>query len=132
MTIEKYSHVMHLVSQVEGKLKPETTFFDILQATFPAGTVTGAPKLRAMEIINELEPGLREPYGGIVGYVSYKGSLDFCLGIRMIIYQQGHYQIQGGAGIVIESIPENEYKEIRSKIEAMRQAIFIAEKGGYR
>lgn len=127
MKVEKYSHVMHMVSQVEGKLKPETTFFDIMRATFPAGTVTGAPKLRAMEIIDELEPVSRGPYGGVVGYLSDNGQLDFCIGIRMIICQGGSFEIQGGAGIVFDSVPEHEYKEIRNKIAALIKAVQLAE-----
>lgn len=127
MKLEKYSHVMHMVSQVEGRLKPGTTFFDIIQATFPAGTVTGAPKLRAMEIIDELEPVSRGPYGGVVGYLSDNGQLDFCIGIRMIICQGSSFEIQGGAGIVFDSVPEHEYREIRNKIAALVQAVQLAE-----
>ncbi len=132
MTVEKYSHVMHLVSQVEGELMPHLTFFDLLQATFPAGTVTGAPKLRAMEIIKELEPINRGPYAGIVGYLSYNGQVDSCIGIRMIVYQKGNYYLQAGAGVVIGSDPQKEYQEVRNKIRGMYQAIRLAEQGGHR
>lgn len=125
--IEKYSHVMHMVSQVEGSLKPGTSFFDLIQATFPAGTVTGAPKLRAMEIIDELEPVARGPYAGVVGYLSDNGQLDFCLGIRMIVCLGNSFEIQGGAGIVIDSVPEHEYLEIKNKTAALVQAVRIAE-----
>lgn len=127
MTIEKYSHVMHIVSQVDGKLCEEKTFFDILQATFPAGTVTGAPKLRAMEIIDEMEPAERGPYAGVVGYVSFNGNIDLCIGIRMIIFRKGKFSLQAGAGIVDGSIPSNEYKEIKNKIRGVQEAIIKAE-----
>lgn len=129
MAIEKYSHVMHIVSQVEGRLCEDKTFYDILQATFPAGTVTGAPKLRAMEIIDEMESVERGPYGGVVGYLGFNGNLDFCIGIRMIIYRKGEYYLQAGAGIVDGSIPENEYKEIMNKMKGMHEAIIMAEEG---
>lgn len=129
MIIERYSHVMHIVSQVDGKLEKGRDFFDILQATFPAGTVTGAPKLRAMEIIDKMEPVERGPYGGIVGYVGFNGNMDFCIGIRMIIFKKGKFYLQAGAGIVDGSIPENEYKEIMNKMKGMHEAIIIAEEG---
>lgn len=131
MTIEKYSHVMHIVSQVDGKLSPKKTFYDILQATFPAGTVTGAPKLRAMEIIDEMEPVERGPYGGVVGYLGFNGNIDLCIGIRMIIYRMGEFYLQAGAGIVDGSIPENEYKEIINKMKGMHEAIIMAEEGRF-
>ncbi|PMP94601.1 MAG: anthranilate synthase component I [Candidatus Aminicenantes bacterium] len=130
MGIEKYSHVMHLVSKVEGKLIPNLSFYDLLQATFPAGTVSGAPKLRAMEIIREMEPVPRGPYAGIVGYLSNNGQVDFCIGIRMILYQESTYYLQAGAGIVADSNEEREYQEIRNKIRGLHQAIRLAEKGG--
>ncbi|MGB9836564.1 MAG: anthranilate synthase component I [Candidatus Saccharicenans sp.] len=130
MSVEKFSHVMHLVSRVEGKLRPELSFYDLLQATFPAGTVSGAPKLRAMEIIRELEPVSRGPYAGVVGYLSFNQQMDFCIGIRMVVYQKGHYYLQAGAGIVAESDEENEYQEIRNKIRGLHQAVRLAEKGG--
>ncbi len=129
MTIERYSHVMHIVSQVDGNLEKNISFFDILRATFPAGTVTGAPKLRAMEIIDEMEPAERGPYGGVVGYLGFNGNMDLCIGIRMIVYYKGKYFLQAGAGIVDGSIPENEYKEIKNKIKGMQEAVIIAEEG---
>ncbi|MGQ9617938.1 MAG: anthranilate synthase component I [Candidatus Aminicenantia bacterium] len=131
MAIEKYSHVMHIVSQVDGKLSEGKTFFDILQATFPAGTVTGAPKLRAMEIIDEMEPAERGPYAGVVGYVGFNGNIDLCIGIRMIIFRKGKFSLQAGAGIVDGSIPSNEYKEIKNKIKGMQEAIIMAEEGRF-
>lgn len=131
MSVERYSHVMHLVSRVEGKLNQNVTFFDLLQATFPAGTVTGAPKIRAMEIIDFLEPVSRGPYAGVVGYFGFNGNVDLCIGIRMIIYRQGIFYLQGGAGIVIGSKPESEYLEVQNKIKGMREAINIAERGGF-
>jgi len=130
MSIERYSHVMHLVSQVKGKLGPNKTFYDLLQATFPAGTVTGAPKLRAMEIIDQLEPVGRGAYGGVVGYLGFNGNVDLCIGIRMIIYEQGIFSLQGGAGIVIGSKPENEYREVQNKIKGMYEAVKSAEERG--
>lgn len=129
MAVERYSHVMHIVSQVDGKLEPDKTFYDILQATFPAGTVTGAPKLRAMEIIDEMEPVERGPYAGVVGYVGFNGNIDLCIGIRMIIYKKGKFYLQAGAGIVDGSIPENEYKEVINKMKGMHEAIIMAEEG---
>ncbi|MGQ9800614.1 MAG: anthranilate synthase component I family protein [Candidatus Saccharicenans sp.] len=131
MSVERYSHVMHLVSQVEGQLNQNITFFDLLQATFPAGTVTGAPKIRAMQIIDLLEPVARGPYAGVVGYYGFNGNLDLCIGIRMIIYKQGTFFLQGGAGIVIGSRPESEYLEVQKKIKGMLEAINLAEGGGF-
>lgn len=127
MAIEKYSHVMHIVSQVEGKMRPGEDFLDVLQATFPAGTVTGAPKIRAMEIIDELEPVRRGPYGGVIGYFGMNGTMDVCIGIRMIIYRKGKYHLQAGAGIVDGSIPSHELKEVHNKIQGMSEAIKRAE-----
>lgn len=131
MSVERYSHVMHLVSQVEGQLNQNITFFDLLQATFPAGTVTGAPKIRAMQIIDLFEPVARGPYAGVVGYYGFNGNLDLCIGIRMIIYKQGTFFLQGGAGIVIGSRPESEYLEVQKKIKGMLEAIKLAESGGF-
>lgn len=123
MTIEKYSHVMHLVSNVEGRLKKGLDAFDVLRSCFPAGTVTGAPKVRAMEIIEELEPARRGPYAGAVGYLSYSGNMDTCITIRTIIIKDGRIYIQAGAGIVADSIAENEYIETLNKAVAMMKAI---------
>ncbi|TCS81285.1 anthranilate synthase component I family protein [Tepidibacillus fermentans] len=127
MKIEKYSHVMHLVSKVIGKLKAETTSLDVLEATFPAGTVSGAPKVRAMELIAKLEREERGPYAGAVAAISFNGNLDTCITIRSIFFHQGTAYLQSGAGIVYDSIPEKEYEEVANKAKAMMKAIAIAE-----
>lgn len=127
MNIEKYSHVMHLVSRIEGTLDSNSTIFDALKSTFPAGTLTGAPKIRAMQIISELEPDCRGPYGGVVGYIGYDGSLDTCITIRTAIVKGGKAYIQAGAGIVFDSVPENEWNETVNKASALFEAIRIAE-----
>ena len=129
MVIERYSHVMHIVSAVTGKLKKDRDSFDILRASFPAGTVTGAPKIRAMEIIDELEPVRRGPYAGAVGYFSFSGNLDTCITIRTIVIKESQAYIQAGAGIVADSIPEREYQETINKAKALIKAIEKAEKG---
>ena len=129
MTIERYSHVMHIVSLVEGALKKKSSVFDLLKATFPAGTVSGAPKVRAMEIIDELENQKRGFYSGIVGYFSYSGNLDSCIAIRTILVQNGVATVQAGAGIVADSVPEKEYQETVNKAKALVKAIEIAERG---
>jgi anthranilate synthase component 1 len=129
MTIERYSHVMHIVSNVEGRLNKGRTRFDLLRATFPAGTVTGAPKVRAMEIIDELESRKRGFYSGIVGYFSYSGGLDSCITIRTILVKDGVATVQAGAGIVADSRPEREYQETVNKAKAMMRAVEIAEQG---
>ena len=123
MVIERYSHVMHIVSQVEGRLLPNQDQFDALRATFPAGTVTGAPKIRAMEIISELEPSARGPYAGAVGYFGFNGNTDFCITIRTIAILKNKLSIQVGAGIVYDSSPEREYEETINKAAAMFKAI---------
>lgn len=123
LAIERYSHVMHLVSNVEGKLKKGLDAFDVLRSCFPAGTVTGAPKVRAMEIIEELEPLRRGPYAGAIGYISYSGNMDTCITIRTLIVKDGRLFIQAGAGIVADSVPENEYIETINKATAMMKAI---------
>ncbi len=105
MTVERYSHVMHLVSNVEGNLKNGLDAFDVLRASFPAGTVTGAPKVRAMEIIEDLEPTRRGPYAGAVGYFSYSGNMDTCITIRTLVIKDNKVYVQAGAGIVADSIP---------------------------
>jgi anthranilate synthase component 1 len=127
MTVEKYSHVMHLVSNVTGKLKPGHDAFDVLRASFPAGTVTGAPKIRAMEIIEELEPTKRGPYAGSVGYFDFSGNMDMCITIRTIIFKNKKAYIQAGAGIVADSDPEKEYRETLSKAQGMFKAVEMAE-----
>ncbi len=126
MAIERYSHVMHLVSHVIGKLKPGADAVDVLQACFPAGTLTGAPKIRAMEIIDELEPTQRGPYGGAVGYISYSGNLDSCITIRTIVCHDGRASIQVGAGIVADSDPKTEWLETSSKARGLVLALRMA------
>lgn len=125
MTVERYSHVMHLVSNIEGTLQKGLDAFDLLRACFPAGTVTGAPKVRAMEIIEELEPTLRGTYGGAVGYFSYSGNMDTCITIRTLLIKDQKVYIQAGAGIVADSVPENEYNETVNKAMAMMKAIAL-------
>lgn len=127
MKVEKFSHVMHLVSEVEGKIQPNKNAFDALEACFPAGTVSGAPKIRAMEIIDELEPNYRGPYAGAVGYIGFNGNMDTCITIRTIIFKGEQAYIQVGAGIVADSIPEMEYQETLNKSKAMFKAINLAE-----
>jgi anthranilate synthase component 1 len=129
MTVERYSHVMHLVSHVRGRLEPGRDAYDVLRACFPAGTVTGAPKVRAMEIIEELEPTRRGPYAGAVGYVSFSGNLDTCITIRTIVFARGVATIQAGAGIVADSEPEREYEETMNKARALIRSIELAEQG---
>ena len=126
MFIEKYSHVMHLVSSLKGKMKKELDRFDALAACFPAGTVTGAPKIRAMEIIQELEPGPRGIYAGAIGYLDYCGNLDTCITIRTIVFKDGKASIQAGAGIVADSIPEREYTECLNKAKALIHSLELA------
>ena len=123
MEIERYSHVMHIVSRVEGILKPEMDCFDLFMSAFPAGTVSGAPKIRAMEIISELEPSPRGPYAGAVGYFGFNGNMDFCITIRTITIMKNQLSIQVGAGIVSDSSPANEYDETLRKAGAMFKAI---------
>jgi anthranilate synthase component 1 len=128
-TIERYSHVMHIVSQVEGELAPEYDGLDLLKSTFPAGTVAGAPKVRAMEIIEELEPTRRGPYAGAVGYLGFGGNLDFCITIRSFTIHQGRVYLQVGAGIVADSDPAAEYQETVNKGKALMRALDRAEEG---
>jgi anthranilate synthase component 1 len=129
MTIEKYSHVMHIVSDVSGTLRKGKDIFDVVRAAFPAGTVTGAPKVRAMEIIEELEGVRRGPYAGSVGYFSFSGNLDSCITIRTILLKGATAYIQAGAGIVADSEPAKEYEETRNKAKALLRAIEMAERG---
>ncbi len=129
MKVERYSHVMHLVSNVEGDLKEGLDAFDVLAACFPAGTVSGAPKVRAMEIIEELEPTRRGPYAGAVGYFSYSGNMDTCITIRTLIVRDGNVYVQAGAGIVADSDPEKEYTETVNKAKGMMTAVDMAEEG---
>ena len=127
--LKRFSHVMHLVSEVQGKLKTDTTSVDALRACFPAGTVSGAPKVRAMEIINELEPVRRGIYAGAVGYLGFDGALDTCIAIRTIVAANGMLTIQAGAGIVADSVPELEYKETVNKAQALLDALAVASNG---
>jgi anthranilate synthase component I len=126
-TVEKYSHVMHIVSHVEGKLRPELTAFDLVRASFPAGTVSGAPKVRALEIISGLEPDARGAYAGMVGYFGFDGNMDTCLAIRTMVGRGNTFTVQAGAGIVADSNPTSEYQETVNKATAMLRAIEIAE-----
>jgi anthranilate synthase component 1 len=129
MTLERYSHVMHLVSVVEGTLAAETDRLDALASCFPAGTVSGAPKVRAMQIIAELEPTRRGIYAGAVGYLDFAGNLDFCITIRTVVMVNGKAYIQAGAGIVADSNPAAEYEETRDKARAVVQALELAQNG---
>jgi anthranilate synthase component 1 len=126
MEVERYSHVMHLVSGVEAELAPGRDALDALLACFPAGTVSGAPKIRAMEIIDELEPEARGPYGGAVGYVSYGGDLDTCITIRTLLMHEGEVSVTAGAGIVADSDPAREERETESKAAALLAAVDLA------
>ncbi len=123
MTIERYSHVMHIVSYVEGKVREDKDALEVLKHSFPAGTVSGAPKVRAMEIIEELEPTRRGPYSGVVGYLGFNGNLDTCITIRTAVFWKGRAYVQAGAGIVADSQPYRELKEINDKAEAVLKAI---------
>lgn len=127
MDVERFSHVMHLVSHVEGRLKPELTPYDALRSCFPAGTVSGAPKIRAMEIIAEIEGEKRGAYGGAVGYFSFSGNMDTALILRTGIYKDGVMYVQAGGGVVADSVPEDEYQETRHKAGALLRAIELAE-----
>ena len=129
MALERYSHVMHLVSAVEGRLAEEHDHLDALVACFPAGTVSGAPKIRAMQLLAELEPTRRDIYAGAVGYIDFAGNLDFCIAIRTITIRDGKARIQAGAGIVADSNPAAEYEETRDKARALLQALAMAEAG---
>ncbi len=129
MQIERYSHVMHIVSNVSGKLKQGMDAIDVLRATFPAGTVSGAPKIRAMEIIDELEPVKRGIYSGAVGYLSWNGNMDTAIAIRTAVIKDGALSIQAGAGIVYDSVPENEWLETMNKARAIFRAVAMAEAG---
>ncbi len=129
MQIENYSHVMHIVSNVEGKLKPDLNAIDVLRATFPAGTVSGAPKVRAMEIIDELEGTKRGVYAGAVGYLGFNGDMDLAIAIRTGVIKDGNLHVQAGAGIVADSIPHNEWIETQNKAKALLRAAEIAEAG---
>ncbi|MCB1187706.1 anthranilate synthase component I family protein [bacterium] len=129
MEVRRYSHVMHLVSRVSGRLAKEQDCFKLLASAFPAGTLSGAPKIRAMELIDELEPFRRGAYGGAVGYIGRDCRMDMCIAIRMVHLQQGRYTVQAGAGIVADSVPQKEYEECSAKMAALLEAIRIAEEG---
>ena len=128
MVIERYSHVMHIVSQVIGRIDPDFDAFDLMRATFPAGTVSGAPKVRAMQIISELEGSARGSYSGALGYFGYDGNHDSCIGIRTALIKDGDIHIQSGAGIVADSVPANEYMETINKARGMLKAVALCEK----
>ncbi|MDQ5977477.1 MAG: anthranilate synthase component [Verrucomicrobiota bacterium] len=127
MIIERYSHVMHIVSQVEGQLAPERSAFDLMRATFPAGTVSGAPKIRAMQLIAEKEGTQRGSYAGALGYFSYDGNLDSCITLRTALVKDGQVHIQAGAGVVADSVPSAEYQETINKASALFKAIALAD-----
>ncbi len=128
-TVEKYSHVMHIVSGVRGVLRPDADAFDLFAASFPAGTVVGAPKVRAMELIDEIEPVSRGVYAGTVGYFGNSGSMDQAIAIRTLVFQNGGYAYQAGAGIVADSSPAAEYEEILAKSAALEASLVLAEEG---
>jgi anthranilate synthase component I len=129
MMIERYSHVMHIVSNVEGKLKPGLDAIDVLKATFPAGTVSGAPKVRAMEIIDELEPSKRGIYAGAVGYLGFNGDMDVAIAIRTGVIKNNKLYVQAGAGIVADSIPQSEWNETQNKAKAVLRAAELVQEG---
>ncbi|MDB5808585.1 MAG: anthranilate synthase component [Betaproteobacteria bacterium] len=129
MVIERYSHVMHIVSNVEAKLKPGLTAIDVLRATFPAGTVSGAPKVRAMEIIDELEPVKRGVYAGAVGYLGFNGDMDVAIALRTAVVKDGILHVQAGGGVVADSVPQAEWQETQSKAQALLRAAEMAEAG---
>ena len=127
--VERYSHVMHIVSNVEGVLQPGLTNMDVLRATFPAGTLSGAPKIRAMEIIDELEPVKRGIYGGACGYLSFAGDMDVAIAIRTGIVQNNTLYVQAAAGVVADSVPEMEWRETEAKARALLRAAELVEEG---
>jgi anthranilate synthase component 1 len=128
MVVERYSHVMHIVSQVEGQLAPERTAFDLMRATFPAGTVSGAPKIRAMQLIAAKEGTQRGTYAGALGYFSYDGNLDSCITLRTALIKGDMVHIQAGAGVVADSVPASEYQETINKASALFKAIGLADR----
>jgi anthranilate synthase component 1 len=129
MTVERYSHVMHITTNVTGTLDDQYTALDALRVSLPVGTVSGAPKIRAMQIIDELEPTRRGPYGGAVGYLDFAGNLDTCIALRTIVWRNGVYDVQAGAGVVADSVPASEYEETMNKAKAMLKAVEIAQAG---
>ncbi len=120
--IEKYSHVMHIVSNVQGQLSSGKNAFDLFRATFPAGTLSGAPKIRAIQLLEEIEPDTRGPYGGALGYFDFRGNMDLCILIRTLLFKNGQYHVQAGAGIVADSVPSTEYQETQNKARGIIQA----------
>ena len=129
MVVERYSHVMHIVSNVTGKVKDDITAMDVLRAVHPAGTLSGAPKIRAMEIIDQMEPVKRGVYGGAVGYLSWNGNMDTAIAIRTAVIKDGVLNIQAGAGVVADSVPRLEWKETLNKGRALFRAVAMAESG---
>ncbi|PLX98592.1 MAG: anthranilate synthase component I [Desulfuromonas sp.] len=129
MTVERYSHVMHIVSNVRGELEKNSDALDVFRAAFPAGTLSGSPKIRAMEIIEELEPCRREIYGGAIGYLSFTGNMDLAIAIRTLVVHEGKVYLQAGAGIVADSVPEMEYEETVNKAMSVKVAIEMAQQG---
>ena len=129
MVVERYSHVMHIVSNVTGKVKEGITAMDVLRAVHPAGTLSGAPKIRAMEIIDQIEPVKRGVYGGAVGYLSWNGNMDTAIAIRTAVIKDGILNIQAGAGVVADSVPRLEWKETLNKGRALFRAVAMAESG---
>jgi anthranilate synthase component 1 len=129
MAVERYSHVMHIVSNVVGRLRPDRSALDVLRATFPAGTLSGAPKIRALEIIDELEPVRRGIYSGAVGYIAWSGDMDTAIAIRTAVIKDGYLHVQAGGGIVHDSEPEAEWQETMNKARGMIRAVELAEKG---
>jgi anthranilate synthase component 1 len=128
MQVERYSHVMHITSNVHGRLKPNTSAMDALQAGLPAGTVSGAPKVRAMEVIDEIERHRRGPYAGAVGYIDFTGNMDTCIALRTLVMARGKAYVQAGAGIVADSVPASEYQETLNKAKGLLKAIDVAER----
>jgi anthranilate synthase component I len=129
MFVERYSHVMHIASSLRGKLRGDVDCFDALMACFPAGTLSGAPKVRAMQIIDELEPTRRGVYAGAILYLDFSGNLDSCIGLRTLVAKGGRVYVQAGAGIVADSVPEREYEETVNKARALIRALEIANRG---
>jgi anthranilate synthase component 1 len=127
MKVERYSHVMHITSNVNGKLREGKTAFDALRAGLPAGTVSGAPKVRAMEIIDEVEPTKRGPYAGAVGYIDFTGNMDTCIALRTLVIRGGTAYVQAGGGVVYDSVPSDEYDETVNKAGGILKAIEIAD-----
>ncbi|MGM0633429.1 MAG: chorismate-binding protein, partial [Pseudomonadota bacterium] len=129
MFVERYSHVMHIASIVEAEMADDRTSLDVLKATLPVGTLSGAPKVRAMEIIDELEPVKRGIYGGAMGYLGWNGNMDMAIAIRTAVIKDGTLNVQAGAGVVADSVPEMEWKETMNKARAIFRAVALAQNG---